>query len=84
MSTNNMKSTWPTRKFCVGDPMKPIFHLFPFGVCVGGTQILAFALRVTQILAFLDANMLVSSTQKSRIGDIIQCEGVCVAVEYSL
>ena len=36
MSTNNMKSTWPTREFCVGDPMGPVFYLFALGVCVGG------------------------------------------------
>ena len=24
------------REFCVGDPMRPIFHLFALGVCVGG------------------------------------------------
>ena len=51
-----MKSTWPMREFCVGDPTRPIFHLF--------------ALGVMQICAFLDANMLVSPTQNSRVGGI--------------
>ena len=36
MSTNNMKCTWPTRKFCVGDRTQPIFHWLSFGFCVGG------------------------------------------------
>ena len=26
IDTNNMKSTWPTQNFCVGDPPPPIFH----------------------------------------------------------
>ena len=33
--TDNMKSTWPMQKFCVGDPTRPIFNLFAMGVCVG-------------------------------------------------
>ena len=36
---------------------------------------LAFALGVTQILAFSDTDMLVSPTQKSRIGGIAQRDG---------
>ena len=43
------------------------FYLIPF--------FLAFALGVTQILAFLDTNMLVSPMQDSRVGDIAQCGG---------
>ena len=39
---------------------------------MGVTQILAFALGVTQVLAFLDTNMLVSPTQNSRVGGIAQ------------
>ena len=35
---------------------------------------LAFALEVTQILAFLDTNMLVSPTQNCGLGDLSQCE----------
>ena len=31
-----MKCTWPTRKFCVGDPTKSIFHWLVLGFCVGG------------------------------------------------
>ena len=34
--TNNMKSTWPTREFCIGDPTPPIFHLLALGVGIGG------------------------------------------------
>ena len=29
-----MKCTWPTQKFCVGDPMQPIFHWLALGFCV--------------------------------------------------
>ena len=36
MSTNNMKCIWPMRKFCVGDPTRPIFHWLALGLCVGG------------------------------------------------
>ena len=36
---------------------------------------LAFALGVTQILAILDTNMLVSPTQNSRVGGIAQSDG---------
>ena len=63
MDTNNMKSTWPTPAPRVGDPTPPIFHLVALGVGVGVMQILAFLLGVTQILAFLDTNMLVSPTR---------------------
>ena len=42
ISTNNMKCTWPTRKFCVGDPTQPIFHWLAFGFCVGGNANLIF------------------------------------------
>ena len=31
-----MKCTWPTREFCVGDPIQPIFHWLALGFCVGG------------------------------------------------
>ena len=30
-----MKCTWPTQKFCVGDPKQPIFHWLALGFCVG-------------------------------------------------
>ena len=26
INTKNMKCTWPMQKFCVWDPMQPIFH----------------------------------------------------------
>ena len=58
MSTNNMKCTWPARKFCVGDPAQPIFHWH--------------ALGVTQILAFLDTTMLVSPTKNCGVGGLSQ------------
>ena len=59
IDTNNMKCTCPTPAPRVGDPTPPIFHLLALGVGVGETQILVFALGGTQILAFLDTNMLV-------------------------
>ena len=55
-----MKSTWPMRKFSVGDQTPTLFHLLHWGFVLGVTQILVYALGVTQILAFLDTNMLIS------------------------
>ena len=52
-----MESTWPTQKFCVGDPMQTIFHRLTMGFVL--TQILGLAMGVMQILAFLDTTMLV-------------------------
>ena len=43
-----------------------------WGLAVGVTHILAFALGVTQILVFLDSNKLISPTQNSRVGSIDQ------------
>ena len=40
-----MKFTGPTREFCVGDPMRPIFTLFALGVCVGGNANFTFRVR---------------------------------------
>ena len=34
--TNNMKCTWPIRRFCVGDPTQPIFLWLASGFCIGG------------------------------------------------
>ena len=31
-----MKCTWPMQKFCVGDPMQPLFNWLVLGICVGG------------------------------------------------
>ena len=72
--TNNMKSTWPMREFCVGDPTPPIFYLLTLGLVLGVTQILVFALGVTQILAFLDTDMLVYPTQICGFGGLSQRE----------
>ena len=36
--TNNMKSTWPMREFCVGDSTPPIFHLLALGVGLGSNS----------------------------------------------
>ena len=51
--------TWPTQKFCVVDPTQPVFHWLALGFCVGGNTNFMFHVGVTQILAFLDTNMLV-------------------------
>ena len=69
-----MKSTRPMQKICVGDPTHPIFHWLAFGFCVGVTQILYFALGVTQILALFDTNMLVSPTRNCGVGGLSQRE----------
>ena len=42
MSTNNMKDTWPTRKFCVGDPTQPTLYWLSLGFCVGGNATFMF------------------------------------------
>ena len=42
--TDNMKSTWPMRKFCVGDPTPPVLHLLALGVGVGGNA--NFSVRI--------------------------------------
>ena len=34
INTKNMKCTWPTQDFCVGDPTQPIFHWLVLGLCV--------------------------------------------------
>ena len=58
------------------------------GFASGETQILGFALGVTQMLWLQDTNMLVSPTQISGVGSIAQRQtrrqGFCVAVEYRL
>ena len=58
------------------------------GFASGEMQILCFASRKTQILAFSDTNMLVSPTQNSGVGGLSQRQGptqlFCVAVEYRL
>ena len=84
-----MEYTWPMRKFCVvGDPTQPIFYCLALGFCVGGKANLCFTLGVTQILAFFDTNMLVSTTRNCSVGGLSQCEDPArncgVAVEYRL
>ena len=78
-----MKCTWPTR-----DPTQTIFHWLAFGVCIWSTQILAFALGVMQISAFLDTNMLVCPTETLALGVLpnamAKSKSFCVAVEYRL
>ena len=62
--TNNMKSTWPTP----APPLGTKRHLYYTCVHRG------LALRVAQILAFLDTNMLVSQTRNCGVGGLSQCE----------
>ena len=62
IDTNNMKLTWSTPAPWVG------------GWRWGKTQILAFALGVTQIVVFLNTNMLVSPTRNCGVGGLSQCE----------
>ena len=89
--TNNMKSTWPTQEFCVGTQRDLYSTCSHWGFALGVTQILAFVLRVMQILVFLDTNMLVSPGGISNAK--LSCWGYCptrrpnasvfgVAVEY--
>ena len=36
INTKKMKCTWPTQRFCIGDPTQPIFHWLTLGFSVGG------------------------------------------------
>ena len=54
IDTKNMKCTWPMQDPMPGDPKQTIFHWLALGI----TQILCFGLGVTQILVFLDTNIL--------------------------
>ena len=69
-----MKSTWPTPAPHVGDPTPSIFHLLMLGVGVGGNPNFSVHVRVMQVLAFLDTNMLVSPTQNCDVGGPSQRE----------
>ena len=77
MSINNMKCTWPTRKFCVGDSVQPIFHWLELGICIWGNANFMFTLGVTQILAFLDINMLVLPMLITALGEPLNAK-ICV------
>ena len=74
MSTKNMKCAWPTRKFCIGDPLNLYSTDSRWGFALGVTQILGLALGETQILAFLDTNMLVSPMRNCDIGGLSQSQ----------
>ena len=74
MSTNNMKSTWPTREFCVGDPTRPILHLFGLGVCVGVNANFSVCVGGNTNFWVLDTNMLASPMQNFCVGGIAQCD----------
>ena len=59
-----------------------------WGFALRVAQILAYALAVTLILAFLDTNMLVTPTQNLALGVLrnvtAQYACFCIAVEYRL
>ena len=40
-----MKCTWPTRRFCIGDPMQPIFNWLELGFCLGGNANFIFRVK---------------------------------------
>ena len=59
--THKKRNVYGQRNFfCVGDPTQPLFHLFTFGVGIGGNANFSVRVGVMQILAFLDTNMFVS------------------------
>ena len=45
INTKNMKCTWPTQDFCVGDPTQPIFHWLALGLCVRANANFKFCVR---------------------------------------
>ena len=55
-----------------------------WGFAWGIMQVLAFVLGVTQVLAFLDTNMLVFPTLKICMGGLSQRDSFHVTVEYRL
>ena len=57
---------------CIGDPTPPLLHLFALGVGIRGNANFSIRSEVTQILAFLDTNMLVSPTQYCGVGGLSQ------------
>ena len=67
ISTNNMKCTWPMQTLGTQRNLYSIGSRWRF--VLGVTQILCFALEVTQILAFLDTNMLADF----HVGGLTQC-----------
>ena len=55
-------------KLCVGDPTQPIFHWLALRLCIGCNTHFMFRVGVTQILAFLDTNMLVYPMHNFALG----------------
>ena len=84
--TNNMKSTQPTRKFCVGDPMPPIFYLFALGV--GGRGNENFSLCIggnANFSSFRYQHVGISNAKLWRLSQPEDPMGwFCVTVEYRL
>ena len=61
--------------FCVGDPTRPIFHLFALRVCDGGNANFSIRVGANTIFSVLETDMLVSPTQNSDVGSIAQRDG---------
>ena len=59
------KCTWSTPEFCVGDPTRPIFHLFALGVGIGGNTNFSFLVGGKANFT----NMLVLSTRIFVLGE---------------
>ena len=72
-----MKCTWPMGRFCVRDPTQPIFYWPALVFCVGGNANVMFRIGVTQILAFLDTNVLVYPTQNFALGVLSYANPQC-------
>ena len=70
INTKNIKCTWPTRKLWFGTQHNLYSTDLRWGFALGVSQILKFALVVTQILAFLDTNRMVSPKQNCGIGGL--------------
>ena len=86
MSTNNMKYTWPTWKFCGGDPAQPIFHWLALGFCVGGNANFMFRFGGNANFSVFRYQHVGIPNMKFRVGVYAntrtQCECFRVAVEY--
>ena len=94
IDTNNMKSTWPTRAPTRGNPSPPIFHQLTLGLALGDCDLCwvhcdlrwvncdsCWVCKVFQI-----PTCRFRQRESLALGGLpnawIQCEGVCVAVEY--
>ena len=74
MDTNNMKSTLQRENFALGTQRHLYTTCWHWGLALGVKQMLVFTLGVTQFLAFLDTNMLLSPMQNCGGGGLSQCQ----------